>query len=74
MSHGATAPPSKARAKSLVTIDAVAEVAGVSIATVSRVLNQTMPVGEETASRVLAAVEMLGYIPRPTREREGGML
>lgn len=57
-------PPSKARAKSLVTIDAVAEAAGVSIATVSRVLNQTMPVGEETAGRVLAAVEMLGYIPQ----------
>lgn len=57
-------PPSKTRLKSLVTIDTVAEVAGVSIATVSRVLNRTMPVAEETAMRVLAAVEQLGYIPQ----------
>jgi LacI family transcriptional regulator len=57
-------PPSKTRLKSLVTIDTVAEAAGVSIATVSRVLNQTMPVAEETAMRVLAAVEQLGYIPQ----------
>jgi LacI family transcriptional regulator len=57
-------PPSKTRLKSLVTIDTVAEVAGVSIATVSRVLNRTMPVAEETAVRVLAAVEQLGYIPQ----------
>jgi len=57
-------PPSKTRLKSLVTIDTVAEVAGVSIATVSRVLNGTMPVAEETATRVLAAVEQLGYIPQ----------
>lgn len=57
-------PPSKTRPKSLVTIDAVAQAAGVSIATVSRVLNRTMPVAEETAMRVLTAVEMLGYIPQ----------
>jgi len=57
-------PSSKTRLKSLVTIDAVAQAAGVSIATVSRVLNQTMPVAEETAVRVLAAVEQLGYIPQ----------
>jgi len=57
-------PPSKTRLKTLVTIDTVAEVAGVSIATVSRVLNRTMPVAEETAVRVLAAVEQLGYIPQ----------
>lgn len=57
-------PPSKTRPKSLVTIDAVAQAAGVSIATVSRVLNQTVPVAEETAVRVRAAVEQLGYIPQ----------
>jgi len=56
--------PAKTRLKSLVTIDAVAQAAGVSIATVSRVLNQTMPVAEETSVRVLAAVEQLGYIPQ----------
>jgi LacI family transcriptional regulator len=54
----------KPRLKSLVTIDAVAEAAGVSIATVSRVLNRTMPVAEQTAARVLAAVEKLGYVPQ----------
>lgn len=57
-------PPSKTRLKSLVTIDAVAQAAGVSIATVSRVLNRTMPVAEGTALRVQAAVEQLGYIPQ----------
>jgi DNA-binding LacI/PurR family transcriptional regulator len=55
---------SKTRIKSLVTIDAVAEAAGVSIATVSRVLNRTMPVAEGTAARVLATVEQLGYVPQ----------
>jgi DNA-binding LacI/PurR family transcriptional regulator len=57
-------PASKTRGRSVVTIDAVAEAAGVSIATVSRVLNQTMPVAEETADRVRAAVERLGYVPQ----------
>lgn len=57
-------PRSKTRPKSPATIDAVAQAAGVSIATVSRVLNQTRPVVEETAMRVLAAVEQLGYIPQ----------
>jgi DNA-binding LacI/PurR family transcriptional regulator len=47
-----------------VTINAVAQAAGVSIATVSRVLNQSMPVAEETAVRVRVAVEQLGYIPQ----------
>ncbi|HEY3229607.1 MAG TPA: LacI family DNA-binding transcriptional regulator [Roseiflexaceae bacterium] len=57
-------PPSKTRPKSPVTIDNVAAAAGVSIATVSRVLNQTMPVAAETLERVLAAVEQLGYVPQ----------
>lgn len=47
------------------TIYAVAERAGVSIATVSRVLRGTAPVAEPTRTRVLAAVESLGY--RPSR-------
>jgi DNA-binding LacI/PurR family transcriptional regulator len=46
-----------------VTIREVAEAAGVSTATVSNVLNKTGKVGEETQSRVLSAVEKLGYIP-----------
>lgn len=41
----------------------VAEVAGVSHMTVSRVINGTGPVRPETRARVLAAVEELGYRP-----------
>jgi len=39
----------------------VADLAGVAVATVSRVLNQTVPVREETASRVWRAARDLGY-------------
>lgn len=46
-----------------VTITDVAERAGVSIKTVSRVLNHEPNVREETASRVLAAIEALHYSP-----------
>jgi LacI family transcriptional regulator len=46
------------------TIVDVAKHAGVSIATVSRVLNKTAPVQEDTAVRVLAAVEALRYHPK----------
>lgn len=46
------------------TIADVAEQAGVSIATVSRVLNGTAPVVGETAERVQAAITMLRYTPR----------
>lgn len=42
----------------------VARQAGVSIATVSRVLNGTAPVGGETAERVRAAIAELHYTPR----------
>jgi LacI family transcriptional regulator len=45
----------------------VARHAGVSVATVSYVLNGTnngrVPISEETRQRVLAAVEQLGYVP-----------
>lgn len=46
------------------TIDMVAQRAGVSISTVSRVLNRSVPVAEPTAARVLAAVAELGYVPQ----------
>lgn len=46
------------------TIKDVAEHAGVSIATVSRVLNKTAPVQDETAQRVFTAVEALKYRPK----------
>ncbi len=46
------------------TIADVAEKAGVSIATVSRVINGTTPVTAETAERVQAAIEELAFVPR----------
>jgi LacI family transcriptional regulator, galactose operon repressor len=47
-----------------VTIDDVARRAGVSISTVSRVINRTVPVSREAASRVEAAMRELNYRPR----------
>jgi LacI family transcriptional regulator len=46
-----------------VTIDDVAELAGVSIKTVSRVLNQEPHVRETTRDRVLKAAKQLDYTP-----------
>jgi DNA-binding LacI/PurR family transcriptional regulator len=57
-------PASKARPQSRVTIDEVAQRAGVSISTVSRVLNQTASVTEDATARVLAVVAELGYVPQ----------
>lgn len=45
------------------TISDVARLAGVSISTVSRVLNETAPVADETTERVRNAVEMLQFTP-----------
>lgn len=49
-----------------VTITEVARVAGVSIATVSRVLTNSPGVGEETRQRVRVVIEELGYHPNLT--------
>lgn len=46
-----------------VTLLDVARLAGVSTATVSRVLNDPAKVGEDTRERVHAAVDSLGYTP-----------
>lgn len=46
------------------TISDVAQRAGVSIATVSRVLNRTATVAPSTAERVRVAVTELGFVPR----------
>ncbi len=46
------------------TIADVANRAGVSIATVSRVLNGTAPVVPETAERIRTAIDELHYVPR----------
>ena len=47
----------------MVTLYDVARKAGVSIATVSRVLHGPEPVRETTRARVLAAIDELGYVP-----------
>ncbi|MFK4084971.1 LacI family DNA-binding transcriptional regulator [Kribbella sp. NPDC020789] len=49
-----------------VTMAAVAAVAGVSITTVSHVLNGTRVVAPATRKRVLQAIEQTGYQPQPT--------
>lgn len=46
-----------------ITIQDVAEQAGVSKMTVSNVVNRTGKVGAETRARVLAVIEELGYVP-----------
>ncbi|MEJ2011718.1 MAG: LacI family DNA-binding transcriptional regulator [Anaerolineales bacterium] len=52
------------------TIYDVAELAGLSIATVSRVMNSPESVAEKNRDKVLAAIEELGFIPRAdARER-----
>lgn len=47
-------------------LEDVARQAGVSITTVSRVLNNTAPVSNRTRTRVEAAIRTLGYVPRQT--------
>lgn len=55
------------------TIDDVADAAGVSKATVSRVFNKTATVSRETEERVLNAIEKLRYQPNPhARKLAGG--
>ncbi|KGE17173.1 LacI family DNA-binding transcriptional regulator [Paenibacillus wynnii] len=56
----------------------VAELAGVSEATVSRVLNNVGPLKEETKQKVLAAAKELGYVPSSlarsfARKRSGNL-
>ncbi len=50
--------------KTAPTIYDVARTAGVSIATVSRVLNDPQKVNDETRSSVFEAIRQLGYIPK----------
>ena len=52
--------------KSNSTIRDVARVAGVSVATVSRFINQITPLAEETQKRVQAAMDELHFIPHLT--------
>lgn len=47
------------------TINDVARIAGVSKKTVSRVINRSPLLNEQTRARVEAAIERLGYVPNP---------
>ncbi len=47
----------------IVTMRDVAEQAGVSVTTVSHVINETRPVSDELRARVLTAMQELGYKP-----------
>jgi LacI family transcriptional regulator len=51
--------------KSAASIQDVADAAGVSIATVSRVLNNPGVVSAATAEKVRSVIEKLGYVPNP---------
>lgn len=48
-----------------VTMRDVAQKAGVSIKTVSRVINEQGEISEETRARILAVIQELGYRPNP---------
>lgn len=50
-----------------ITLNDVAIAAGVSVSTVSRVLNHPEKVRESTRERVLSAIDDLGYISRRSR-------
>jgi len=51
------------------TIRDVAQKAGVGLGTVSRVLNNSPLVSEETRQRVLSVIEKLNYVPSPNARR-----
>ena len=51
---------------SSITIRDVAREAGVSVATVSRYLNQNAPVSEKLSERIQLAVDELDYVPQAT--------
>jgi LacI family transcriptional regulator len=54
------------------TLAEVAEAAGVSSATVSRVIRGTGPVSNDIRARIEAAIASLGYIPRKASNGEAG--
>jgi LacI family transcriptional regulator len=59
----------------MATLKEIAQRAGVSITTVSHVLNGTRPVSTELKKRVLEAMEALGVEPRlPTRKRSSQLI
>lgn len=60
------------RRRETVTIKHVAADAGVSLQTVSRVINKEASVREGTRARVQASIEKLGYVPLIAAQRLGG--
>lgn len=61
-----------ARKRQAVTIKHVAADAGVSLQTVSRVINKETGVRPEMAARVQKAIDRLGYVPSIAAQRMGG--
>ncbi len=61
-----------ARRRQAVTIKHVAADAGVSLQTVSRVVNKESGVRPEMARRVQASIDKLGYVPSIAAQRMGG--
>jgi LacI family transcriptional regulator len=61
-----------ARRRQSVTIKHVAADAGVSLQTVSRVVNKESGVRPEMMSRVQASIDKLGYVPSIAAQRMGG--
>ncbi|MBB5697257.1 LacI family DNA-binding transcriptional regulator [Sphingomonas yantingensis] len=61
-----------ARRRQAVTIKHVAADAGVSLQTVSRVINKEASVRPEMAERVQASIDKLGYVPSIAAQRMGG--
>lgn len=55
-----------------VTMEDVAREAGVSVTTVSHVINQTASITEETCDRVRQAIVKLGYAPRTSADLNRG--
>ena len=60
-----------ARRRQAVTIKHVAAEAGVSLQTVSRVINNEPNVRPAMQARVQAAIDKLGYVPSLAAQREG---
>ena len=56
-----------------ITIQNVAELAGVSVATVSRVINGIQNVRNDTKEKVLAAMEELNYSPNASARNLSGI-
>ncbi|MBF1010962.1 MAG: LacI family DNA-binding transcriptional regulator, partial [Lachnoanaerobaculum sp.] len=54
----------------MVTINEVAKAAGVSISTISRVINQSNSVSLATKNKVMEAIRELGYTPNISAKKD----